>query len=281
MLKNYRKPRQFVLPIVYKNAIMRQMFLFRTKQNLWYSLNLLNSLIENKEATRLFSYIFQQRNLHKSVAFGEKKAETKRIRIYTRTGDKGKSSLLTGERKPKDDAVFEVLGTIDELNAHVGLCVVYCRSVEKSVLTTKLEDVQSSLFDVGAAIASHSSSVEKTKGNLDLAKFRFDHGKVEEIEQWIDELEESLPPLRNFILPSGGLLGAQLHITRAVGRRTERRFWTAFQHTLPTIQDSKDQIEALQCVGQYLNRLGDLLFVAARIAAQETGNPEILYKRPS
>ncbi|GJD08823.1 Cob(I)yrinic acid a,c-diamide adenosyltransferase, mitochondrial [Galdieria sulphuraria] len=239
------------------------MFLFRTKQNLWYSLNLLNSLIENKEATRLFSYIFQQRNLHKSVAFGEKKAETKRIRIYTRTGDKGKSSLLTGERKPKDDAVFEVLGTIDELNAHVGLYV------------------QSSLFDVGAAIASHSSSVEKTKGNLDLAKFRFDHGKVEEIEQWIDELEESLPPLRNFILPSGGLLGAQLHITRAVGRRTERRFWTAFQHTLPTIQDSKDQIEALQCVGQYLNRLGDLLFVAARIAAQETGNPEILYKRPS
>ncbi|GJQ09714.1 hypothetical protein GpartN1_g1505.t1 [Galdieria partita] len=253
------------------------MFLF----NVWSSLKLLNLLKKNAEATRLVSYLSHHRNLHNSVSVGEEKVESKRVRIYTRTGDKGKSSLLTGERRPKDDAVFEVLGTLDELNAHIGLCVVYCRSLERSVLTAKLEDIQSSLFDLGAVIASHCSNSEKWKGNFDLAKFRFEHKKVEELEGWIDELEGSLPTLRNFILPSGGLVGAQLHITRAVGRRTERRFWTAFQHTLPAIQDCKDQFETLQCVGQYLNRLGDLLFVAARIAAQETGSPEILYKRPS
>ncbi|GJQ08667.1 hypothetical protein GpartN1_g458.t1 [Galdieria partita] len=251
--------------------------------NVWSSLKLLNLLKKNAEATRLVSYLSHHRNLHNSVSVGEEKVESKRVRIYTRTGDKGKSSLLTGERRPKDDAVFEVLGTLDELNAHIGLCVVYCRSLERSVLTAKLEDIQSSLFDLGAVIASHCSNSEKWKGNFDLAKFRFEHKKA---SQYLGRrrISQKLTFTRLRNLRDGLMnwkVGAQLHITRAVGRRTERRFWTAFQHTLPAIQDCKDQFETLQCVGQYLNRLGDLLFVAARIAAQETGSPEILYKRPS
>jgi cob(I)alamin adenosyltransferase len=221
------------------------------------------------------------RTLYNAIPTGDKEAETKRVRIYTKTGDKGKSSLLTGERRPKDDAVFEVLGTIDELNAHIGLAVAHCQCIKTPGFVAKLENIQSTLFDIGAVIASHSTRPDKIRGNLEISNFRFDQSKVSELEKWIDEFEGSLPALRNFILPSGGLASAQLHVTRAVGRRAERRFWTAFQHTLPIIQDLKDQVETLQHIGQYLNRLGDLLFVAARLAAQETGNPEVLYKKPS
>jgi len=91
--------------------------------------------------------------------------------------------------------------------------------------------------------------------------------QVSELEKWIDEFEGSLPALRNFILPSGGLASAQLHVTRAVGRRAERRFWTAFQHTLPIIQDLKDQVETLQHIGQYLNR-----WLSFLIAVQASDN---------
>lgn len=86
--------------------------------------------------------------------------------------------LSLGERRPKDDAVFEVLGTIDELNAHIGLAVAHCQCIKTPGFVAKLENIQSTLFDIGAVIASHSTRPDKIRGNLEISNFRFDQSKA-------------------------------------------------------------------------------------------------------
>ncbi|XP_060048591.1 corrinoid adenosyltransferase MMAB isoform X3 [Erinaceus europaeus] len=139
-------------------------------------------------------------------------------KIYTKTGDKGFSSTFTGERRPKDDQVFEALGTADELSSAIGLARELM--AEKGhPFTEELQKVQCWLQDVSSALATPRSSARESHLKLTA----FPAGPVEQLEQWIDVHSCQLPPLTAFILPSGGRSSATLHICRAVCRRAERR----------------------------------------------------------
>ncbi|KAJ3207015.1 hypothetical protein HDU82_004137 [Entophlyctis luteolus] len=126
-------------------------------------------------------------------------ADQKRFKIYTRTGDKGTSALFTGERRPKDDAVFEALGTVDELSSYLGLAREYCEDA-KNGLPSKLEKIQCVLQDVGSNVATPRGSASEFK--LARTEFDVDGSLVAELENWIDELDTNLEPLKNFILPA-------------------------------------------------------------------------------
>jgi len=198
-------------------------------------------------------------------------APVRKIKVYTRTGDKGKSSLYNGDRAAKDDEVFNALGDVDELNAAIGLAREFGAVTEAggelalADVVLRLADVQSRLMDVGTAIAT------PPKEGMDAAKaaiaaFGSDHAAG--LETWIDAMDGELPPLKNFILPSGGLAASQLHVARCVCRRAERR-------VVPLVRAGG--VEA--AVGIYLNRLSDALFVAARLAAKRSGHDEVTYKK--
>ncbi|XP_070255750.1 corrinoid adenosyltransferase MMAB isoform X2 [Myotis yumanensis] len=139
-------------------------------------------------------------------------------KIYTKTGDKGFSSTFTGERRPKDDQVFEALGTTDELSSAIGFAMELI--AEKGhPFAEELEKIQCSLQDVGSTLATPRSSAREAH----LRRTAFESGRVLELEQWIDKYSGQLPPLTAFILPSGGKSSAALHFCRAVCRRAERR----------------------------------------------------------
>ncbi|XP_029826194.2 corrinoid adenosyltransferase [Ixodes scapularis] len=181
-------------------------------------------------------------------------------KIYTRTGDKGTSVTFSGQRRRKDDAVFEALGTTDELNSHIG----YIRAVlQHEELSDQLKTVQCLLQDLQASIATPKSS--SSEGQRVKTAFPPEH--VEELERWIDGHTSNLKPLRNFILPSGSPSSSSIHIARSVCRRAERRVSTL-------VHDN----EVDDVVMRYLNRLSDFLFVAARVAAQHDGAEEVIYK---
>lgn len=187
-----------------------------------------------------------------------------RFKIYTKTGDKGTSSLYSGERRRKDDAVFEALGDVDELNSALGVAHEYCSLAKIGVLCTQIEEIQSRLLDVGTAVATPLDKSSSRK----VQRARFDASAVASLEKWIDEFDERLPPLRNFILPSGGLASSHLHVARTLCRRAERR-------VVPLVDEQ--HVEGV--VAQYLNRLSDYLFTAARHAAAAAARPETVYKK--
>ncbi|RMC05834.1 hypothetical protein DUI87_17377 [Hirundo rustica rustica] len=165
-------------------------------------------------------------------------------RIYTRTGDSGFSSTFTGERRPKGDPIFEALGATDELSSAIGLAGEF--SSEKGhTFVDQLHKVQCMLQDVGSNLATPLSSAREAHRK----RTSFSEKPVLELEQWIDSYSEQLPPLRAFILPSGGRSSAALHFSRAVCRRAER--W-----------------------------LSDYLFVLARYAAMKEGKEEKIYIKP-
>ncbi|ELK25239.1 PREDICTED: cob(I)yrinic acid a,c-diamide adenosyltransferase, mitochondrial [Myotis davidii] len=184
-------------------------------------------------------------------------------KIYTKTGDKGFSSTFTGERRPKDDQVFEALGTTDELSSAIGFAMELI--AEKGhPFAEELEKIQCSLQDVGSALATPRSSARETH----LRRTTFESGRVLELEQWIDKYSGQLPPLTAFILPSGGKSSAALHFCRAVCRRAERR-------VAPLVQMGETDAN----VAKFLNRLSDYLFTLARYAAMKEGNQEKIYKK--
>ena len=189
------------------------------------------------------------------------------FKIYTKTGDEGESSLFNGQRRRKDDLVFAALGDSDELNAAIGLARAHCEasavtgsSTESDFLRRRMElvpqlsVVQSRLLDLGSAVATPLTQSSEKR----LARTSFDDGgsSTALLEQWIDEMDAQLPPLRNFILPGGGLAAASLHVARSVCRRAERA-------VVPLVRDG----ECESAAAMYLNRLSDYLFVAARYAA--------------
>ncbi|KAI9209483.1 CobIyrinic acid a,c-diamide adenosyltransferase mitochondrial precursor [Polychytrium aggregatum] len=201
---------------------------------------------------------------HSSAMSGDESDEKRRIRIYTRTGDKGTSALYTGERRPKDDQIFEALGTTDELTSHLGLAHHFCVKTDNG-LADKLVKIQCLLQDIGSNIATPRSKASEFK----LSKTSFDvNGElVKELESWIDQLDNSLEPLTQFILPSGGEAACHLQIARSVCRRAERR-------VVPLVEQG---IADASCA-KYLNRLSDFLFTAGRFAAKHDGATETIYK---
>nr|XP_033810687.1 corrinoid adenosyltransferase [Geotrypetes seraphini] len=192
-----------------------------------------------------------------------KQKKTKVPKIYTKTGDKGFSSTFTGERRPKDDQIFEALGTTDELSSAIGLAREFCIDHEHPFVD-QLDKIQCMLQDIGSNVATPISSARESH----LKRTSFDENPVLELEQWIDEYCDQLPPLTSFILPSGGKSSASLHLARAVCRRAERC-------VLPVVQAG----EADPNVARYLNRLSDYLFTLARYAAKLEGNQETIYTK--
>jgi cob(I)alamin adenosyltransferase len=165
------------------------------------------------------------------------------VKIYTKTGDAGETGLFGGPRVRKDHARIEAFGTVDELNSHLGVVRTLPHAAPFDPL---LRRVQCELFDLGAQLATPASDDE-----------RITAGHVEALEREIDLHEQTLEPLACFILPTGTPLAAAIHVARTVCRRAERRVVTLSVQPGATIP--ANAIE-------YLNRLGDLLFVMARVA---------------
>eukprot|EP00887_Chlorella_sp_A99_P003214 scaffold9.g3214.t1 len=188
------------------------------------------------------------------------------MKIYTRTGDTGTSSLYTGERRGKDDAVFAALGDVDELNSAVGVAREACRTLDAG-LAAQLESIQSRLLDVGSAVATPRTSPAAAGHKLHRTEFA-GAAHVAQLEAWIDGMTEQLSPLSQFILPGGGQASAFLHLARTVCRRAERS-------VVPLVSAGA----AEPAVVMYLNRLSDYLFTAARFAALRAGEPETVWQK--
>ena len=154
--------------------------------------------------------------------------------IYTKTGDKGNSSLFTGERRTKTDDVFEALGTIDELSSHIGLALALGSKDPTLSYLEELQRIQCILQDIGSVVATPNSSARKSHQD----KVTFSNRHTSELEQWIDEYSKVLPPLQNFILPGGSVTSATLHVARTICRRAERR-------VIPLVQAEEIDNEAL------------------------------------
>merc|ERR1712130_450398 len=143
-----------------------------------------------------------------------KESTEKRIKVYTKTGDKGASSLFNGERRSKTDQIFSALGDTDETNSHIGMAVSTLPSdllQEDSHIRLQewLPAVQSRLLDIGSAIATPENEFS-TQARIQ--RVVFDEQHVQDLETWIDLMDEQLPPLKNFILPGGGQCASSLHI---------------------------------------------------------------------
>jgi cob(I)alamin adenosyltransferase len=177
-------------------------------------------------------------------------------RIYTRAGDKGETSLGDGSRVPKLDCRIGAFGTVDELNAALGL-VLADRDLP-ALLRDPLERIQNDLFDVGADL-----SVPFGIGD----RLRVEQSHVERLERLCDDFNADLPMLKSFVLPGGTPPAARLHVARTTCRRAERDALTA---------DGENGINPL--VLAYLNRLSDFLFIAARWANADAGRDEPLWK---
>lgn len=177
------------------------------------------------------------------------------MKIYTKTGDGGETSLFDKSRVSKADARVDAYGEIDELNA----CLGAARAARLDAdLTGVLEQIQRELFAVGARLADPSSKIASR-----VEKVSVTDAEVTQLELMIDRLEEQLPPLRHFILPGGSNAGALLHLARTVCRRAERR----------VVSLGAGAVDPVIIV--YLNRLSDLLFVMARVANHRAGTAEV------
>ena len=187
-------------------------------------------------------------------------------RVYTKSGDTGQTRLVGGQSISKDDKRIEAYGTVDELNAIIGLTLAISRQsgpFEEAGerIEALLTNVQNDLFSVGAELACLPSDLHPNMHRISTTS-------VEQLERWCDELNESLPPLTEFILPGGGMATASLHQARTVCRRSERR--------VVAVEDHADDSACLV----YLNRLSDLLFVMSRWVAHMTGEAEVLWDNP-
>jgi len=175
--------------------------------------------------------------------------------IYTRTGDKGKTSLGTGKRVSKSDIRVEAYGTVDELNSSIGVAIAEISNIKEELI-----QIQKDLFEIGTYLANSA----KTDKNLnDYLKQR-----VLDFEKEIDLLTKKLPELTHFILPGGGKIGAFLHLSRTICRRAERRI----------VELAKNETINEQVI-VYLNRLSDLLFTMARSVNLKEKKKEIVWTK--
>ena len=168
--------------------------------------------------------------------------------IYTKTGDKGKTSLLNGDRTTKDCVRLQVVGNLDELNAVIGTALSFCEDKKYKKLVKQVQAVQKDLFLIGSELVTVQTS-DKVVENQNLIKL----DRVEELEKAIDNLWQEMPELKNFILPGGSNAGSFFHVARTVCRRTERE-----------LVGFDKEIKVRNEVFAYLNRLSDYLFATAR-----------------
>ncbi|MGI9374083.1 MAG: cob(I)yrinic acid a,c-diamide adenosyltransferase [Hyphomicrobiales bacterium] len=171
-------------------------------------------------------------------------------KIYTRTGDDGKTALSTGERVDKFNLRIQSYGTVDETNAVLGVVRLHTSASGLKILDEMLARIQNELFDLGADLCTPDKG-----GKLEWEPLRVTAGQVERLENEIDQLNEDLEPLRSFVLPGGHAAAAHLHVARTVSRRAER-----LVVELAAEIDEPVSTEAIL----YLNRLSDFLFVASR-----------------
>ena len=171
----------------------------------------------------------------------EKRRLTK---ITTRAGDKGKTKLATGRTINKYDDVVRAMGSIDELNSHIGVLMAHLPHPQLKTLT----DIQQNLFNMGAVLAMEG---------------QFDAPDCAVLEAEIEALNATLPPLTEFVLPGGGIAGASAHVCRSVARRSESDLWAL----IATLEEA---VPAITQCAQYLNRLSDYFFVLARSLSKTT-----------
>jgi len=176
------------------------------------------------------------------------------VKIYTKTGDDGTTSLFDGTRVPKTHPRVVAYGAVDELNAHLGAAIAAGLDTE---LAASVTQIQRDLFAMGARLADPAHKIAPR-----VEKAAFGEAETSRLEGWIDALEETLPPLRHFILAGGSPAGAALHVARTVCRRAEAE----------ALRVGAGEVEPAVLV--YLNRLSDLLFVMARAANARAGVPE-------
>ena len=162
------------------------------------------------------------------------------MKIYTKTGDDGTTSLIGGKRVKKYDIRLEAYGTVDELNSWIGLIIA---TIPDSRASEVLLEIQNVLFDIGAQLATESETIQNTCTDADI--------KI--LEDEIDYISDMLPPLKNFVLPGGCVNASYAHLARTVCRRTERR-----------ILELADQKNVNLNLIKYINRLSDYLFVLSR-----------------
>ena len=178
------------------------------------------------------------------------------MKIYTRTGDAGETSLFGGTRVGKDDPRVAAYGDVDELNAHLGVARAYAPDAE---IDAELVRLQRDLFALGAQLADPTAQVASRASKVVLTD-----ADIKRLEQIIDRLEAELPPLKNFILAGGSPCGAALHVARAVCRRAERSMVALAPPVDPLLLT-------------YINRLSDLLFVLARSVNHRAGAAETMW----
>jgi cob(I)alamin adenosyltransferase len=187
-------------------------------------------------------------------------------RVYTRTGDDGTTALVGGRRVPKDSPRIAAYGTIDELNAALGLARVFneervAEDERHRWLDEVLRRIQNQLFDLGSELATPPDAAYE-------GMHRIGDAEVRELESLMDECQQSLEPLKSFVLPGGGRISGFLHQCRTICRRAEREL-VALSRAEP-IGDGPPR---------YVNRLGDLFFVLSRWVGKHLGEREYLWKR--
>ncbi len=185
------------------------------------------------------------------------------VKIYTRGGDGGETTLLGGVRVLKDDPRVAAYGTVDELNACVGVVLAVDDGGALEDSTSELRGVQEDLFTIGARLAAADPERAARRGTIpELSPTRLD-----ELEAWIDRLDEVLPALDAFVLPGGSPVAAHLHVARTVCRRAERK----------VVGLLVDQADLDDLIVPYLNRLSDVLFTLSRFANHRAGRDDITW----
>ena len=181
------------------------------------------------------------------------------FKIYTKTGDKGTTSLIGGTKVPKSHLRIESYGTVDELNSHIG----YCNDlIQNPTVNGLMKEIQDRLFTIGSSLATDPEK-ESAMKIPDLKE-----EDITLLENEMDKMDESLPAMKSFVLPGGHPIVSSLHIARCVCRRAERS----------CVRMQYEQMEVDEKVIKYLNRLSDYLFVLSRFIAQELGVSEVPWK---
>ncbi|MCK5114021.1 MAG: cob(I)yrinic acid a,c-diamide adenosyltransferase [Phycisphaerae bacterium] len=183
--------------------------------------------------------------------------------LYTKNGDAGKTCRMDGETVSKASPQIEAIGTIDELSSHLGLCASGAGKDNLPSLAEVLVKIQNELFNVGSQLAAVGTPLFGAFGDL------INVASIERLEKQIDDGMQTVGELQTFILPGGTELAARFHVARTVARRTER--------TVVTLIDSGVDVPPI--ILQYLNRLGDLLFVFARLANKQGGFADVMWTK--